>query len=74
MTFTLIPITERLPDESHFKHPLDTVLFYDVNGVKFLFGKGKVFSTSQEEWIDKGFVSWLEEYPGNNFLNRSPHV
>ncbi|TDS14747.1 hypothetical protein B0I21_103246 [Sphingobacterium paludis] len=61
MKLTLIPINERLPTVEHFNHPLDTVLFYDVNGVKFLFGKRKVLSTFKEEWIDKGFVSWLEE-------------
>ncbi|TDS11742.1 hypothetical protein [Sphingobacterium paludis] len=61
MTFTRISITDRLPTADHFRHPLDTVLFYVVNGVKFLFGKSKVLSTSKEEWIDKGFVNWMEE-------------
>ncbi|KGE14600.1 hypothetical protein [Sphingobacterium deserti] len=66
MTFSLIPITDRLPDENHFDHPLDTVLFYDVNGVKFLFGKQRVLRTSANTWIEQGFTHWLEESPTHN--------
>ena len=61
MNFTLIPISERLPNSDSFKHPLDTIIFYDTNGVKFLFGKKHVLKLSRDEWQSIGFVFWLEE-------------
>ncbi|WDF67102.1 hypothetical protein PQ465_12375 [Sphingobacterium oryzagri] len=61
MKFAIIPITERLPTAEHFKHPLDKVVFNDVNAVKFLIEKQKASLISQQEWIDQGFFSWLEE-------------
>jgi len=61
MKFTLVPISERLPTAEHFKHPLDSVVFYDNNGVKFLFKKKKGMDETKEGILAIGFTHWLEE-------------
>jgi len=61
MKFKLIAISERLPLFDKPYHPLDLVLFYDKNGVKFLFSKKKIAHITKQEWLDQGFTHWLEE-------------
>lgn len=61
MKFELIAITDRLPVADNFKNRLDTIVFYDVNGVKHLINKSTALSIDAASWIDKGFEYWLEE-------------
>ncbi|GEM_PF-3350853 len=61
MQLTLISISERLPTAKHFKHPLDSIVFYDKNGVKFLFKKKKVMEETKEGLLAIGFTHWLEK-------------
>lgn len=61
MKFKLISIGDRLPTQNHFHHPLDTIIFYDKNKVKFLFKKQKILDETKESFLDKGFTHWLEE-------------
>lgn len=61
MKFQLVSIEDRLPDFNKLKHPLDTIVFYDRNGVKFLFNKRYSTVVTQKDWLIQGFTHWLEE-------------